>query len=273
MTAARRAFSLSSCITQRNAVYRRSPLPAVESLRHDWSEVAGHQVTSRGRPGLVRPDSGVAAVRSAGSSSTTKGWQCGPGFQPPAWVRVTYRPRLRKQATAFGVSCPSTRQYTGIPASACMTGLTARSFAIVDAETTSTIARTAAQGSLVAISPTAPAATTPTPGTSSFPPGRATLTAPGTSASAPTVIAAWVRVRCSHSIAITGMFNAHHARARLSCIQNQSVRLSASCRCPERRSDDGHTILECTRTGLKSCPDLVLLVELSGLEPLTSCMP
>jgi hypothetical protein len=25
--------------------------------------------------------------------------------------------------------------------------------------------------------------------------------------------------------------------------------------------------------GLKSCPDLVLLVELSGLEPLTSCMP
>ena len=24
--------------------------------------------------------------------------------------------------------------------------------------------------------------------------------------------------------------------------------------------------------GLKSCPDLVILVELSGLEPLTSCM-
>jgi hypothetical protein len=51
------------------------------------------------------------------------------------------------------------------------------------------------------------------------------------------------------------------------------VRLSANCRCPERRSDDGRTILECTRTGLKSWSDLVLLVELSGLEPLTSCMP
>jgi len=31
--------------------------------------------------------------------------------------------------------------------------------------------------------------------------------------------------------------------------------------------------LECIRTGLKSCPDLQFLVELSGLEPLTSCMP
>jgi hypothetical protein len=51
------------------------------------------------------------------------------------------------------------------------------------------------------------------------------------------------------------------------------MRLSANCRCPERRSDDGQTILECIRTGLKSPPDLVLLVELSGLEPLTSCMP
>src|ERR1039458_10085293 len=51
------------------------------------------------------------------------------------------------------------------------------------------------------------------------------------------------------------------------------MRLSANCRCPEPRSDDGQTILECIRTGLKSCPDLVLLVELSGLEPLTSCMP
>ena len=48
------------------------------------------------------------------------------------------------------------------------------------------------------------------------------------------------------------------------------MRLSANCRCPERRSDDGQTILEGIRTGLKSCPDLVFLVELSGLEPLTS---
>ena len=36
------------------------------------------------------------------------------------------------------------------------------------------------------------------------------------------------------------------------------MRLSANCRCPERRSDDGQTILECIRTGLKSCPDLVI---------------
>jgi len=50
------------------------------------------------------------------------------------------------------------------------------------------------------------------------------------------------------------------------------VRLSANCRCPERRSDDRQTILEGTPTGLKSCSDQVLRVELSGLEPLTSCM-
>ena len=51
------------------------------------------------------------------------------------------------------------------------------------------------------------------------------------------------------------------------------MRLSANYLCPERRSDDGRTILEGTQTGLKSCPDLQFLVELSGLEPLTSCMP
>ena len=42
-------------------------------------------------------------------------------------------------------------------------------------------------------------------------------------------------------------------------IRNQSVRLSANYLCPERRSDDGQTILEGTRTGLKSCPDLQFL--------------
>jgi hypothetical protein len=51
------------------------------------------------------------------------------------------------------------------------------------------------------------------------------------------------------------------------------VRPNANYLCPERRSDDGRTILEGAQTGLKSCPDLVFLVELSGLEPLTSCMP
>ena len=69
----------------------------------------------------------------------------------------------------------------------------------------------------MAISPIAPAATTTTSGTRSFPPGRATLTASSTTVSAPMVMAAWVRVRCSHSIAVTGMFNAHHARAVLGC--------------------------------------------------------
>ena len=51
------------------------------------------------------------------------------------------------------------------------------------------------------------------------------------------------------------------------------MRLSANYLCPERRSDDGRTILEGTRTAFKSGPDLQFLVELSGLEPLTSCMP
>jgi hypothetical protein len=50
----------SFCIAQRNAAYRRSTLPSVDPLRHNWSEVAGHQVISRGRAGLVRLDSGVA---------------------------------------------------------------------------------------------------------------------------------------------------------------------------------------------------------------------
>jgi hypothetical protein len=51
------------------------------------------------------------------------------------------------------------------------------------------------------------------------------------------------------------------------------MRLTANYVCPERRSDDGQTILEGIQTGLKSRPDLVLRVELSGLEPLTSCVP
>jgi hypothetical protein len=213
-----RARSPSSCITQRNAAYRRSPLPAVDSLRHDWSEVAGHQVMSRGRSGLVRPDSGAAAVRSAGSSSTTKGWQCGPGLQPPAWARVIpaaaqeasdgLRRALPLHPPVHGDSCFRVHDRFDSPVyrhrgrsdnlNHCQGGRTR---------------------SLAAVSPTAPAATTTMPGTKSFAPGRATLTAPGTSASAPAVIAAWVSVRCSHSIASTGMFNAHHTRARLSCHQ------------------------------------------------------
>jgi hypothetical protein len=35
--AARRAFSLTFSITQRDAVYQRSPKPAVDSVRRDWS--------------------------------------------------------------------------------------------------------------------------------------------------------------------------------------------------------------------------------------------
>ena len=40
-----------------------------------------------------------------------------------------------------------------------------------------------------------------------------------------------------------------------------------------RRSDDGQTILTGTPRAHGPCADLELLVELSGLEPLTSCMP
>jgi hypothetical protein len=69
------------------------------------------------------------------------------------------------------------------------------------------------------------------------------------------------------------MFNATAHAPSWAVIENRSVRSSARCRRPERRSDDGRTILEGIRTGLKLCPDLQLLVELSGLEPLTSCMP
>ena len=77
------------------------------------------------------------------------------------------------------------------------------------------------------------------------------------------------------------MFNAHYARARLSCHQEPiraaqcqlQVPTGANCRCPERRSDDAQTILEGTPTGLKTCPDLVLSCGAKGIELLTSCMP
>jgi len=57
-----------------------------------------------------------------------------PGEPATSVVRVTYRPRLREHTTTFGVPCSSTRQYTGIPASAYMTGLTARSIDTVDGD-------------------------------------------------------------------------------------------------------------------------------------------
>jgi hypothetical protein len=44
-------------------------------------------------------------------------------------------------------------------------------------------------------------------------------------------------------------------------IASQSMRLSDNHLHRDRRSDDGRTILECIRTGHKSCPDLVLLVD------------
>ena len=49
-----------------------------------------------------------------------------------------------------------------------MTSLTGRSIALVGGETTSTTASRPHKGSLAAISPTAPAATTTTPGHRSF---------------------------------------------------------------------------------------------------------
>src|ERR1039457_2261805 len=48
-------------------------------------------------------------------------------------------------------------------------------------------------------------------------------------------------------IAITGVFNAHHARTALGCHRKPIMRLSANCRRPERRSDDSQTIFEGTR--------------------------
>ena len=42
---------------------------------------------------------------------------------------------------------------------------------------------------------------------------------------------------------------------------------------PERRSDDGQTILKAALEGRKLGPHLGKLVELRGFEPRTSCMP
>jgi hypothetical protein len=52
----------------------------------------------------------VRRVRSAGSSSTTKGLVIRPTVPAVSVVRVTYRPPLREHATIPGVSCSSTRQ-------------------------------------------------------------------------------------------------------------------------------------------------------------------
>src|ERR1700722_2699199 len=73
------------------------------------------------------------------------------------------------------------------------------------------------------------------------------------------------------SVAITSMFNTRHGRAVQGCHRNPIRVAQCQMLCSERRSDDGQMVLECAPTGLKSCSDLVLLVELSGLEPLTSC--
>lgn len=114
--------------------------------------------------------------RSAGSSSTPNGLVIRPVLPAVSVVRVTYRPRLSVDTTIFGLSCNSTRQYTGTAASAYMAGLIARSIEIVDGETISTTARTASQGSRVVVSSAASAATMTTSGTRSLLAGRATLT-------------------------------------------------------------------------------------------------
>jgi hypothetical protein len=137
-------------------------------------KVAKNQISKRGRSGLVRPDSGGAAgevslvqLDREGTGDAARGscHERGPGDRP---------------AAAQGAHDDLRRALQLHPP-----------------ETTSTTARTASQGILVAISPTASPATTTTAGTRSFPPGRATLTAPGTSASAPASTAAWARARCS----------------------------------------------------------------------------
>jgi hypothetical protein len=50
----------------------------------------------------------------------------------------------------------------------------------------------------------------------------------------------------------------------------QSIRLSAINGRPERRSDDGHTILKLIRRDQNNRPDLVFQVSATGFEPVTS---
>jgi hypothetical protein len=135
-----------------------------------------------------------------------------------------------------------------------MTGLTARSIALVDGETTSTTARTASQGKPGGHLTDCSGGHDHDAGDQELPARQGYVNRFEHLASAPTVMGAWVRVRCGHSIEITGMFNAHHARAVLAVSGNRSVRLSANCQCPERRSDDGQTILECAPTGPQIMP-------------------
>jgi hypothetical protein len=56
-------------------------------------------------------------------------------------------------------------------------------------------------------------------------------------------------------------------------IQEQNVILTANYPRPERRSNHGRAILRGDQIVPEPAFDLVFLVELSGLEPLTSCMP
>ncbi len=56
-------------------------------------------------------------------------------------------------------------------------------------------------------------------------------------------------------------------------VGGQSVPPNANGQGSNRRSDDGQTIFTGNRMAQERGPDLVFLVELSGLEPLTSCMP
>lgn len=145
-SAALRAFSPTSCITQRNPAYRRSPM--LTETRCSVTGLGARRPPDQQIPtplGRVRLDSGCAA----GQLSWVQLDREGPGNAAPG---------------------SGNERGTGdIPA--------------------------AAQGT--SDDPTAPAATTTTSGTRSFPPGRATLTASSTSISASAVTAAWERARCS----------------------------------------------------------------------------
>jgi hypothetical protein len=109
-TAARRTFSLTPCITPRNAAYRCSPMPTETRRSVTGLEIAGLRISKVHRSAAFVSIQAVRRVRSAGSSSTAKGLVIRPRVPATSVVRARYRPWLRKQATILGVSSSSTRQ-------------------------------------------------------------------------------------------------------------------------------------------------------------------
>jgi hypothetical protein len=106
--------------------------------------------------------------------------QGGPGFWPRAWHGRPYRPLAQRTGADLGRASRFHPQQTRIPARV-HDRPDRRVYRHANTDTASATARTVPQGTLAAVSPTAPAATTTTSGTRSFPPGRATSAASSTS--------------------------------------------------------------------------------------------